>query len=269
MANYHLVMKNKDKSYSEIEFTKIPEFCNIDSKKLEGIIKFTSFFRNEIHLKDTLLKYRLIKDEDYNRKISITYNYNKQVKSLMYGLTYEDDMKFFDTSYIRYYIKSKMDNLEFLEKLCNHYRNSYIQGTNITIIRNYINYRRNYDELEESQIVDDTLLAIDYFVNMEIYSFDKKNNERKVKYKNLRDLAMFLSYNAKKGKEKKQLSFDLSKAIEEQRDEREEFLTEEDFHSVDQGEDRELDKKLVKKRTSKKKNKDFDGQLSFKDIGWL
>ena len=62
----------------------------------------------------------------------------------MYGITYEDDIKFFNEVYIKRYLYENKNNYELLEILCNHYRNSYNQGLNIDTIREYIRFLGDY-----------------------------------------------------------------------------------------------------------------------------
>lgn len=220
MSNYYLVSKK----IKEIDFTKTPHFSELEYKKLPSIVNFTSCFENEQKLKEYLLAYNLITEEDMKNKLSIMYKYNKKEKYLMYGLTYKKDRKFFDVKYILNYIKSNINNIELLEKLCNHYRNSYIQGNNISMIRNYTNYIKYNENYIENDLINSILITIDYFVNMEVYNPDKK-----IKYKNLRDLAMFLSYND---------------------------------NSKEKNEEKPKTKQL-------KKSKNIDGQITLKDIGWI
>lgn len=234
MANYYLTVDKK----RIIEFNKIPAYNYLSYRKLEDLVKFTSHFKEELELKETLLKYCLITPEEMTKPLKIIYNYNKNIKTLMYGPTYYDDIRFFDTGYIKYYLKSKRNDYVFLEKLCNHYRNSYLQGTNITIIRKYINYMKFEKEIdyELNEEFDET---INSFVRLEIYSYDKKTNAPKLKYKNLRDLAMFLAYD--KRKQEKAINVIENKKIEE----------------------------IPKKVKVKKKTKEIKGQMTFEDMGWL
>ncbi|MBP3461118.1 MAG: hypothetical protein J6K21_01735 [Bacilli bacterium] len=243
MANYYLTV-DKQKI---IEFNKIPNFNNLKYKSLIDIVEFTSYFRDETHLKETLLNYKLIKETEFNKRLSIIYNYNKEVKTLMYGLTYEDDKKYFDIEYITYYLKSKKNDYVFLEKLCNRYRNSYLQGTNIILIRNYLNYVKFNREIER-ELEEEFDETINSFIKLELFSYDKKNKTYKLKYKSLRDLAMFIAYNQRK-------------------EEQEEIKK---YQKIEKQEKIKKDEKVDKPKVKvKKKNKDIDGQMSFEDMGWI
>ena len=241
MPKYKLVIQKKD-DYNEILWNKIENYQGYDINKLENIIKFTGFFVEEEHLKETLLKNNLITESQYNGKLSIIYRYNKQIKKLHYGITYSDDLKFFDIEFLRNYLKSMKDDLDFLTKFCNHYRNSYSQGNNIVIIRNYINYinlGEYCDDLNELKNSID--ITIDRFINKEVFNYDEKKNETKISYKKLRDLAMFLAYDYRKNNKEE------IKLIEK------EEITEE--------------KKVKVKKKTKKKNNQIEGQYSLKDFG--
>lgn len=236
MPKYRLVLQKKNNEYIDIEWNKL---YNCDINKLNNIVNFTGNYIEELDLKNVLLKHNLIHESEYNNKLAIIYKYNKKIKKLQYGITYHDDLKFFDPDYLKYYLKSKIYDYEFLTKLCNHYRNSYLQGNNINLIRNYINYVEMNNDLD-NELINDINYRLEYFVNLEIYDYDKKTNSQKIKYKNLRDLAMFIAYDYRK-------------------------KTKEDNQEIKLL--REKPKEKVNKKT-KKKDKNIEGQLSFKDMGW-
>ena len=198
MPNYHLVSQRKDKSYNFIEFSRIEQFKDLNDKKLPDIVNFTGFFIEETDLKETLLKLNIIKDSEYNNKLAIIYKYKGEFKKLMYGITYKDDLEFFDVNYIKEYIKDREFNTEFLEKLCNRYRNTYGQEINTNKLYNFINYVRleKYDDLLDRDLKEDIEYTIDSLVNREVYNY--KNNKRVLNYRGLRDLAMYLAYQKNK-----------------------------------------------------------------------
>ena len=143
MAKYYLVQEVK-KELQIIDFSKISGFLEFDSTNLKDIITFTGMYKDETELKQFLLHHNLIKEDNFNKKLKITYKYKKQNKTLMYGVTYEDDLEFFNEANIKKFFSQNKDNYELLETLCNHYRNSYNQGLNIDTIRDYIRFFKQY-----------------------------------------------------------------------------------------------------------------------------
>ena len=95
---------------------------------------------------------------------------------------------------------------------------------------------------------------MDFFVNNEVYTYDKVNNRSKLMYKRLRDLAMFLSYDNKQ-EEKKKMDQPLINPEQPK-----EFIK----PSI------EINKEKIKVKKYSKKNdlKNIPGQLNFKDLGW-
>lgn len=240
MPNYHLVTQRKDKSYNFIEFSKIEKYKDLNDKKLSDIIHFTGYFIEETDLKDNLLKLNLIKDSEYNDRLAIIYKYNGAFKKLMYGITYNEDLEFFDVNYIKEYIISREFNPDFLEGLCNRYRNNYGQQVNTQNLYNFINYVRlqKYDDILDKDLKNDIETTIGLLVNREVYNY--KNNKKIINYRGLRDLAMYLAYHRNKNRLIK----------------KEEKINNEINNN---------DKPKVKKI---KKNKNIDGQLTFQDMGW-
>ena len=303
MAKYYLVQEVK-KELQIIDFSKISGFLEFDSTNLKDIITFTGMYKDETELKQFLLHHNLIKEDNFNKKLKITYKYKKQNKTLMYGVTYEDDLEFFNEANIKKFFSQNKDNYELLEILCNHYRNSYNQGLNIDTIRAYIRFFKQYEVEDNTDYIDDDKKqqlneyerAINSFIFKELHTFDKKREEYKQNFRGLRDLAMFLSYQIKKQNKQTEQSqvqqeeneqikqpqiqhesekiqqiskelqreIDLKNAIEEHRNEREEFLTEEDYKKVNQNEE-ELTKEKVKTKT---KQFNIPRQLTFEDMGW-
>lgn len=245
MAKYYLVQELK-KEFIPINFTLIPVFSNLNLNDLKDIITFTSSFIDEDDLKNELLHYGLMDIDNINKKLKTIYNYNHKTKTLMYGLTYRDDLRFFNEKYLKSYLKNNKDNLDLLETLCNHYRNSYNQGNNIQSIRNNILFVKGYNSDVYNDVYKDDFTemnkefdsVINNFVEREIYRYDVDLKMRKLQYKKLRDLAMFLVYQDKKGNRFEET---LEKEIR-------------------------IDKNEIKIKTKKKQ---IDGQLTFEDMGWI
>ena len=205
MANYILSIDKGKKNFEEILWNKIPDFSNLNNHLLKDIDLFTTSFKNEDDLKEALVKNGLMSLNDYNRKISIRYRSRGVEKNLGYGLAYSDDKLFLDEIYLAYYLESCLTNIEILEKLCNHYRNSYIQGTNINAIRNYINSVEKGLELDNEDInhlhscLKDFVIREVYYYDASTYTYKRnKDGSPMIKYKGVHDLGMFLSYDKRK-----------------------------------------------------------------------
>lgn len=205
MANYVLSLDKGKGIFEEILWKQIPEFSKLNNYMLSDLDIFTSSFNNEEEIKEKLIISGLITKENYNKKLCIRYKSRGKVKKLGYGLFYSDDKRFLDDAYITYYLESNIEQLSLLEKLCNHYRNSYIQGSNILAIRNYINLVKNGADLFPEDL-ENIISAIKDFVLREIYSYDASTYKYKcdnsgnpiIKYKGLHDLGLFLAYDKRK-----------------------------------------------------------------------
>ncbi len=207
MANYILSLNKGKKKFEEILWNKIPIFSNLDNHLLKDIDLFTTSFKNEDDLKEELVKNGLMSVDDYNQKLSIRYKSRGVEKNLGYGLAYCDDKMFLDEIYLAYYLESCLSNIQILEKLCNHYRNSYIQGTNINAIRNYINCVAKGSEMEQEDI-NHLHSCLKNFVIRETYYYDaststyksNKDGSAMIKYKGVHDLGMFFAHDKRKRK---------------------------------------------------------------------
>ncbi len=205
MANYILSLDKGKENFEEINWNKIPEFSSLNKHLLTDVDLFTTSFENADNLKETLIKHGLMSLDDYNKKLCIRYKSRGKTKKLGYGVAYSDDKMFLDEIYTTYYLESNANNLELLDKLCNHYRNSYIQGSNINAIRNYINcVRNNVDFFPED--INHVHSCLKDFILREVYSYDASTYTYKVdksgapilKYKGLHDLGMFFAYDKRK-----------------------------------------------------------------------
>lgn len=217
MANYILSLDKGKENFEEINWNKISEFSSLNNHALNDVDCFTTSFKSAEDLKETLIKNGLISIDDYNTKLCIRYKSRGKTKKIEYGVAYIDDKMFLDETYAAYYLESNANNLELLDKLCNHYRNSYIQGSNINAIRNYINSVRNNVEFWPEDI-DHIHSCLKDFVIREVYSYDASTYTYKIdksgnpilKYKGLHDLGMFFAYDKRK-KLKKEVETETTK----------------------------------------------------------
>lgn len=190
MPKYRLMQ-----STNEVKFNHITAFNDLDNYNLQDIIKFTGVFKSEEELKMYLNKYSLIEN---NKPLYIQYRFNHKDKKLQYGITYNDDIRFFDPVNIKKFLEQNKFNGELLDKLCTHYKNSYVNNGNIYTIRDYL-INLNAKQLdEESEMVFRIKHCIHDFVWRECYRRDLKTYELKPNFKGMRDLAMFLAYQSKR-----------------------------------------------------------------------
>lgn len=244
MAKYRLVQDNE-----EIRFATIPDFKDLKDDNLKDIIKFTGFFKNVDELKGYLNKYNLIKT---NRSLTIKYRFGGKDKTLRYGVSYKDDLKFFDIGNMVEFIRQNRTNINFLETLCNHYRNTYTNGGNLFSIRNYIDVlkRKQVALDDQSEIVENFNYAISDFVSRECFRYDRKKEKSYPNFKGMRDLAMFLSSQTKKDDSLTTYNMDNTN----------EFI--EYYKNKELQETEELVEE-PKVKTKKKNKNDFPGQMSF------
>lgn len=196
MVNYILSLVIKKDNILEI---------NLNINNLKNLDEFTTLFTDEYEMKEYLIKKGIISYKNYEKPLCIKYKSKGQMKKLRYGILYKEAKEFLDVAYIIDYLTSRKDDINLLEKLCNHYRNSYIQGTNLNLLKMYINKIRTNEELttKDMSIFEETVKD---FVTREVYNYDastyryKLDNEGniKIKYRGLHDLAAFLSYDRKK-----------------------------------------------------------------------
>lgn len=192
MPKYKLMQNN-----NEIKFNHTADFSDLDNYNLKDIIKFTGVFKSEEELKNYLKKYSLI---ETNQPLNIQYKFNHKDKKLQYGITYNDDIKFFDYVNIKRFLEQNKYNVELLDKLCTRYKSSYVNNGNIYAIRDFI-MKLNREQAaldDEKEIVQRFRYTLHDFVQKECYRRNVKTSELKENFKGLRDLAMFLSYQSKK-----------------------------------------------------------------------
>lgn len=93
---------------------------------------------------------------------------------------------------LKFILLSKQKDNSFIEKLLSYYRNSYINGINVSKMR----YALNINDLRLLNSV------LGEFYMKEISKLDSNTGELKLNYKNFHDLAMFIyEYEQKQRKE--------------------------------------------------------------------
>lgn len=191
MVNYKLGFYKKDNS-KEIDLESI---FNIKTQSsIQTIDEFTTNFNNEDELKYYLLSKGLINNKEYNSKISIIYRYNGKIQKL--PVIYKNQKGYItDEMLLKAKLNSLSNNIEFLEKLANHYSigNSRFnpQGLNVSDIRLYLSdVRANGGYTFNSRLLETALN--DLFLKA-ISTLNKSTGELKINYRGLRDLVVFVS----------------------------------------------------------------------------
>lgn len=188
---YYITVKNGD-SYKTIDISNHYLFQRLSKLKnerysLEELDVFTSDFANILALKEALLFDELIDEKEAFKDLSIRMKKKDEYEKVMYDPVFKDSMKYLDIDYLTYKIKSLSGDENFLNRLINHYRNSYINNVNVAYIRAYI---LGHPEVDIYKILDN-------FISREIYNYKYDDNDgtyiiTSIKYKALHDLAMFV-----------------------------------------------------------------------------
>lgn len=169
----------------QIEFNKIDRFSDLNNNDLTDIIKFTGCFKNVKELKLYLFKYNLIKN---NASLSIDYTYHGKNKSLKYGITTIDNIRFINDINITTFISNNRYNQNLINRLYKTYCNN-IKVTGI------LERMREYSKNDIGYGINDYYYLICSFVNEICYN--KVKSGKKLSIKNLRDLGMFLDHESK------------------------------------------------------------------------
>ena len=194
---YYITIKDKD-DYKTIDITNHVLFerlsnFNGDRYSLDELDRFTSNYANMLALKEALLFDGLVDEEEVFKDLSIRMKKNDKKANeiiydkVMYEPVFKDSKKYLDIYYLTYKIKSLANDFNFLNKLLNHYRNSYINNRTNAYIREFM---FGNPELNIYNLLDE-------FISREIYNYKLDNETGKyvvtsVKYKSLHDLAMFV-----------------------------------------------------------------------------
>lgn len=238
---YYLTIKEKQ-NFKLLDVTGIEEFKRIskfknNSYSLEEIDCFTSKFSGEIELKKKLYEKGIINLEELQTKIEIRMKLKDKLEKVRYDLIYQNNKKYLDVQYLISQLLILSNDIEFINKLLDRYRNSYKQE-GLRQINAIVNGYRDSD-LNISK-------AIYQFVQDEIFQTDKKTGLVTIKYKPLHDLAMFIyNYTLSIEQENKK------SVIEELNKLKEELLKN----------SKQTDFVLVKKKT-KKVRTEIEGQTS-------
>lgn len=184
---YYLTVKEKN-NFKQLDVSTLEEFSRLSKFKdasysLDELDLFTSNFEDELSLKEILYSNGIITKEDILKEITIRRKNKNQLEKVMYGLVYKNNSKYLDVHYLRAEILGLQNDKVFLNKLLNHYRNSYKQ-------EHLAKIRAVLEGYQDSDVKMDE--ALTSFMIDEVFETSKETGLVKIKYKSLHDLAMFV-----------------------------------------------------------------------------
>ena len=187
MVKYKLGVYNR-KEGRIIDLEKI-----IKLKDLNALDELTGSFKNEEELKIYLFNQGLISKEEINKDIRIMYRNNGKIKKL--PVVFNPMKKYLDILNLKYELKGLSTNVDFLEKLADHYSLGNgvfnLQGLNVQDIRLYVSDARS-KRLESSYSKSLEVAIDDLFIKAVFKVPNKETGEVKENYRGLRDLALFI-----------------------------------------------------------------------------
>lgn len=188
MAKYTLVQIDESKKVKEIPilFNSLDSFRNLNKDNLKDIIKFTGLFKSQSELNKFLKKHKLVKNDG---NFDIIYRYGGENKHLKYGITYREDLIFFNEINMKKFTYQNNLDCNLINELCNFIENKPNQKNNIKLLKKYLN-SENFGIISRSdESYLDYLIALDKIIETEC--FQKGSNIEN--FERLRDLAMFFS----------------------------------------------------------------------------
>ena len=190
-----------DKIFKEREINVRELKCNkfYDTAKLDFIDHFTTMFKNDLEILSFLKKLHLIPNRTNKLYISYKEKKNDKLKEYDYPekIYYKEERKILSTDYVRYKIKSNMQNGDFIDNFATYYYNKYKEKyPKLASICNYIcaygrNIKYGYGTFTPSEN-NDYSNCIDKFITLQFYKKDKKDNYD-INYKNIRDFICFIN----------------------------------------------------------------------------
>lgn len=188
---YSLIVYKDNNTYEIKDYSKYIGFKEIKENTLEGIINFTNIFTSKEDLTDFLIEFSLIPKEYINGTFHIGYRNKKSntIKLLQYGISFNEDIKFFEPDFLINYFIQNITTLEFMELFFKKYYDYLKNVSAFAEELNFINYAYNI-YLNENQIFLEYQKAMRKFVSKYLKTKDSKGNY-KYSISKIRDLAMF------------------------------------------------------------------------------
>lgn len=161
---------------------------------LKKIDEFTSNFSNEDSLKQFLLENKLINPDDLDKKLSIIYKNNGDIKTL--PVIYQGQKEYLVNYIIRHKLDTLVNNQRFLNRLIDFYDYGgsvhNLQSENINNLKIYLADLNQYGKKAvefDRKLIEFTL---DDLVKVATTKYDKKSNFNRYNHRGTRDLGMLI-----------------------------------------------------------------------------
>lgn len=188
---YSLVVHLNKECYKIEGISKLPGFEYIDDTKLKDIVTFTNEFEHEQELICFLIDAGLLPKKYFRGTLGINFYKGKNIppKTLQYGVSFQEDKKFFDTIFLKYYYKDKLTNPDFMKAFMEKYY-AYLKDISI-FSEEMSSIRYGYEYFLRNHYLPEGIEQ-DMATFIEIYCRKKsKDGYYKADFTRIRDLAMF------------------------------------------------------------------------------
>ena len=152
---YALVVYLNNECYEIKGYSKIPGFEHINESKLKSIVEFTNNFEHEQELICYLIEVGLLPNKYFKGTLGINLfkGKNHEGKTLQYGVSFQEDKKFFDTMFLKHYYLHKLKDINFMSAFINRFY-QYLKDIKVfSECIGYINYSyeqyKNYEYIPE------------------------------------------------------------------------------------------------------------------------
>lgn len=119
---YRLVMKIAKNKYQPFDLQELNK--NISAEELmtlQGIDRFTSYYPDEMSLKNDLLEANFISVDELDNDLKIIFYENGNYREYKYGIWYQNKIDYFDAKFIINFILDNQSNYKVLNKLYNEF----------------------------------------------------------------------------------------------------------------------------------------------------
>lgn len=169
-------------------FNKVSGFEHLNATSLQDIVEFTHNFENQIQLIYFLMENNLVPVNYFNGDFGIDYFKRKSDtngKTLQYGISFQDDVKFYDTEFLQSYFANHLKEEEFAKSFIQKY---YKQLRKVPLFQEDLeNIKLHYNKKNPYyERVKNSAYSFVYY-----YTMVKNDAEYKLNFTRLRDLAMF------------------------------------------------------------------------------
>lgn len=187
---YELVMKKAKKFYQPFDLDRLSRYDKENLTTLEGIDAFTSKYEDEMDLKNDLLEANYISVDELDNELKIIFYEKDNTREFEYGICYKNMNYFFDGDNIANFIYANQDDLLFLNKLYNKFKNredrSQWWAPVLDVLKNYrkSNQKQNIYAIRNLPYVERRAIgSYIYHLNCDTMSMDRNDRDgiRKVR----------------------------------------------------------------------------------------